>query len=67
MYSLTMPVGVLRTKMREEFERHRYVKHLPVVDTLLFQSHAEFQVGEPFPGPGRGVVVGERWNESRAN
>jgi len=43
MYSLNMPVSALRTKMREEFERHRYVKQLDVVDVLLFQSHAEFQ------------------------
>lgn len=46
MYSLNMPVSTLRTKMREEFERHRYVNTLPVVDTLLFKSHAEFQVRE---------------------
>ncbi|KAI9746500.1 MAG: hypothetical protein M1818_000213 [Claussenomyces sp. TS43310] len=43
MYSLNMPVSALRTKMRQEFERHRYVEKLPVVDMLLFQSHAEFQ------------------------
>lgn len=43
MYSLNMPVSALRTKMRQEFERHRYVDKLPVVDVLLFQSHAEFQ------------------------
>lgn len=44
MYSLNMPVSALRTKMRQEFERHRYVSQLPVVDMLLFQSHAEYQV-----------------------
>ena len=44
MYSLGMPVSVLRTKMRQEFERHRYVNQLSVVDMLLFQSHAEYQV-----------------------
>lgn len=44
MYSLNMPVSALRTKMRQEFERHRYVNQLNVVDMLLFQSHAEFQV-----------------------
>ncbi|KAF4634598.1 hypothetical protein G7Y89_g3491 [Cudoniella acicularis] len=43
MYSLNIPVAQLRTKMRQEFERHRYVNQLPVVDMLLFQSHAEFQ------------------------
>ena len=44
MYSLNLPVSQLRTKVRREFERHRYVNKLPVVDMLLFQSHAEFQV-----------------------
>lgn len=44
MYSLNMPVSALRTKMRQEFERHRYVNQISVVDMLLFQSHAEFQV-----------------------
>lgn len=44
MYSLNMPVSALRTKMREEFERHRYVNKVAMVDVLLFKSHAEFQV-----------------------
>ena len=48
MYSLNLTVGELRTKMREQFERHRYVKQLSVVDMLLFQSHAEYQVRIPF-------------------
>ncbi|TVY51878.1 NADH-ubiquinone oxidoreductase 14.8 kDa subunit [Lachnellula cervina] len=43
MYSLNIPVPQLRTKMRQEFERHRYVNQMGVVDMLLFQSHAEFQ------------------------
>jgi NADH dehydrogenase (ubiquinone) 1 alpha subcomplex subunit 6 len=43
MYQLGKPVAELRTKMRQEFERHRYVSQLPVVDVLLFQSDAEFQ------------------------
>ena len=44
MYSLNLPVSTLRTKVRQEFERHRYVKQLPTVDVLLFNSHQEFQV-----------------------
>lgn len=44
MYSLNMPVSQLRTKMRQEFERHRYVNQLKTVDVLLFNSHQEFQV-----------------------
>jgi hypothetical protein len=46
MYSLNIPVSALRTKMRQEFERHRFVNKITVVDMLLFQSHAEFQVSE---------------------
>lgn len=34
--------------MRQEFERHRYVNQIGVVDMLLFQSHAEYQVGSAF-------------------
>lgn len=43
MYSLNISVARIRTKMRQEFERHKHVKQLPVVDMLLFQSHAEYQ------------------------
>ena len=44
MYSLGMPVSAIRTKIRQEFERHRYVSQLKTADVLLFQSHSEFQV-----------------------
>lgn len=44
MYSLNMPVSAIRTKVRQEFEKHRYVQQLSAVDVLLFKSHAEFQV-----------------------
>ena len=44
MYSLNMPVSAIRTKVRQEFEKHRYVKQLGAVDVLLFQSHSEYQV-----------------------
>jgi hypothetical protein len=44
MYSLNLPVSAIRTKIRQEFEKHRYVQQLGVVDVLLFQSHAEYQV-----------------------
>ncbi|KAJ5107627.1 NADH dehydrogenase (complex I) alpha subcomplex subunit 6 [Penicillium angulare] len=43
MYSLNMPVSAIRTKIRQEFEKHRYVSQMSVVDVLLYQSHAEFQ------------------------
>ncbi|KAG7121460.1 NADH-ubiquinone oxidoreductase 14.8 kDa subunit like protein [Verticillium longisporum] len=43
MYNLPMPVSVIRTRMREEFERHRFANKLSVVDVLLFKSHADYQ------------------------
>ncbi|EKG15829.1 Complex 1 LYR protein [Macrophomina phaseolina MS6] len=43
MYSLNIPVSQIRTKTRQEFERHRYVQQLQTVDVLLQQSNAEFQ------------------------
>lgn len=47
MYNVPLPVSVLRTRIREEFERHRFAKKLPVVDVLIFKSHAEYQVCAP--------------------
>lgn len=44
MYSLNMPVSRIRTKVRQEYEKHRYVNNIQAVDVLLTQSHAEFQV-----------------------
>ncbi|KAK5682034.1 hypothetical protein LTR17_027422 [Elasticomyces elasticus] len=44
MYSLNMPVSAIRTKIRQEFERHRYVSQLKTVDVLLFNSHQEYQL-----------------------
>ena len=44
MYSLDKPVSVIRNKIRQEFERHRYVQQLKTTDVLLYNSHAEFQV-----------------------
>jgi len=43
MYSLNMPISRIRTKVREEFEKHRYVNQLQAVDVLLQQNNAEFQ------------------------
>ncbi|KAI0847874.1 NADH dehydrogenase, alpha subcomplex, subunit 6 [Daldinia vernicosa] len=43
MYSIPFPVSVIRTRMRQEFERHRFVDKLPVVDVLLVQNNAEYQ------------------------
>merc|ERR1711862_685266 len=43
MYSLNLPVSTIRTKIRQEFERHRYVQQLQTVDVLITKSHMEFQ------------------------
>jgi len=66
MYSLNMPVSAIRTKIRQEFERHRYVSQLKTVDVLLFNSHQEYQVSShhhelhhPIPAPDEGVGGGE--------
>ena len=60
MYSLNMPISKIRTKVREEFEKHRYVNQLPVVDVLLFQGHSEFQVRlSSLPGELR-----DRWQDA---
>lgn len=48
MYNLPMPISVIRTRIRQEFERQRYVAKLSVADVLLFKSHAEYQVGYKF-------------------
>ncbi|KAF4417009.1 NADH-ubiquinone oxidoreductase kDa subunit [Fusarium acutatum] len=45
MYNMPMPVSAIRTRMRQEFERQRFVNKLSVVDVLLFKSHAEYQGG----------------------
>ncbi|KAI7787671.1 nadh-ubiquinone oxidoreductase kda subunit [Diaporthe eres] len=43
MYNVPFPVSVIRTRIREEFERNRFVNKLPIVDVLLFKSDAEYQ------------------------
>ncbi len=68
MYSLNITVPALRTKMRQEFERHRYVNQIQVVDTLLFQSHAEYQVRAPFClRPGMKLDGQNEWCEQRGD
>ncbi|RPB25400.1 hypothetical protein L211DRAFT_783370, partial [Terfezia boudieri ATCC MYA-4762] len=42
LYVLDIQVSTIRSRIRQEFERHRYVK-LPVVDVLLLQSPKEYQ------------------------
>lgn len=44
MYNIPMPVSTIRTRMRQEFEKHRFAKKLSVVDVLLMKNNAEYQV-----------------------
>lgn len=44
MYNMPLPISAIRTRVRQEFERNRFAAKLPVVDVLLFKSHAEYQV-----------------------
>lgn len=44
MYNIPLPVSTIRTRMRQEFEKHRYANKLPVVDVLLMKNNAEYQV-----------------------
>ncbi|KAJ9143593.1 Complex 1 protein [Coniochaeta hoffmannii] len=43
MYSVPLPVSAIRTRIRQEFERHRYVNKLPVVDVLIQKGNADYQ------------------------
>jgi len=43
MYSVPLPVSVIRTRIRQEFERHRFVNKLPVVDVLVTKGHIDYQ------------------------
>ncbi|CUM47085.1 uncharacterized protein AC631_02995 [Debaryomyces fabryi] len=43
IYELDMPVSNVKTKIRQEFERQRYVKDLAVNNVLLMKGQMEFQ------------------------
>ncbi|KAI5820015.1 NADH-ubiquinone oxidoreductase 14.8 kDa subunit [Pyronema omphalodes] len=43
LYVLEVDTPQVRTKIRQEFERNRNVKQLPVVDMLITKSNMEFQ------------------------
>ncbi|KAF8538211.1 NADH-ubiquinone oxidoreductase 14.8 kDa subunit [Trichophaea hybrida] len=43
LYVLNIPTPAIRSKIRQEFERNRYVTQLPVVDMLITKSNMEFQ------------------------
>lgn len=57
MYAIPHPVSAIRTRIRQEFERNRFVNKLPAVDVLLLQSNADYQVS--IRGVGNLVGVGE--------
>lgn len=65
MYSVPYPISTIRTRIRQEFERNRFVNKLSVVDVLLLKANADYQVSAPFfplvgPGCVRHSVHGER-------
>ncbi|EPS41198.1 hypothetical protein H072_4934 [Dactylellina haptotyla CBS 200.50] len=43
LYLLDVNVPAVRSKIREEFERHRHVKDIGTVDVLLMKQHMEYQ------------------------
>ncbi|KAJ1965443.1 ndufa6 NADH-ubiquinone oxidoreductase subunit [Dipsacomyces acuminosporus] len=42
-YHLCMPQSVVRAKIREEFEKNRYVSDPRAIDVLLFKGRVEFE------------------------
>lgn len=43
MYNIPLPISALRTRVRQEFEKHRFVNKLAVVDVLIMKNNAEYQ------------------------
>ncbi|KAK3940497.1 complex 1 protein [Diplogelasinospora grovesii] len=43
MYNVPLPVSAIRTRIRQEFERHRFVSKLSIVDVLIMKGHADYQ------------------------
>lgn len=43
LYQLNIPSSAVRAKIREEFEKNRYVEDLSVRDILLFKGTIEYQ------------------------
>ncbi|CAI2172872.1 510_t:CDS:2 [Funneliformis geosporum] len=42
-YLLDLPISAVRAKIREEFEKNRFVADLRVIDILIFKGRAEYQ------------------------
>ncbi|RUP51717.1 hypothetical protein BC936DRAFT_146349 [Jimgerdemannia flammicorona] len=43
LYQLDLPISAVRAKIREEFERNRYVEDVSVTDILIFKGQIEHQ------------------------
>ncbi|KAH9248694.1 hypothetical protein BSLG_004571 [Batrachochytrium salamandrivorans] len=43
MYKLDITSRAMRARIRQEFEKHRYVKDLHVIDVLLFKGRTEYE------------------------
>lgn len=43
LYELDLPVGVVRTKIRQEFERNRFQKDININNVLLAKGQMEYQ------------------------
>lgn len=43
LYQMELPVSTVRSKVRQEFERNRYLSDLPTIDVLLFKGQVEYQ------------------------
>lgn len=43
LYELDMPVSTVKTKIRQEFERQRFITNIGVANQLLLKGQLEFQ------------------------
>ncbi|CCH46324.1 NADH-ubiquinone oxidoreductase [Wickerhamomyces ciferrii] len=43
LYELDLPIGVVRTKIRQEFERNRFQKDININNVLLAKGQMEYQ------------------------
>jgi NADH dehydrogenase (ubiquinone) 1 alpha subcomplex subunit 6 len=43
IHELNLPTSAVRAKIREEFERHRFVENLQVCDILYAKGEMEYQ------------------------
>ncbi|CAH1757925.1 11822_t:CDS:2 [Entrophospora sp. SA101] len=43
LFFLNIPVSAIRAKIREEFEKNRYVTDLGVIDILIFKGRSEYE------------------------